>query len=1379
MRRFFRLFLWFLFALYLGFTALTLALRFWVLPELPRHQPEIEALASRALGREVRLGGLEARWVGLNPGVILRDVEILNAEGKTALRLAQVDGVLSWRSLWSLWQGKPIFAQLSLEKPELLIRRDTEGRIFVAGLPLPDKEKEDERDSAMLKWLLAQRRIHIHDARLIWQDDLLAAPPLVLQSAHLEWRNRGRQHRFGLLVRQPPAQLASALDVRGELTGGAADWQAWRGQIYSRLEGANLPEIHRLLQQHGLDAKGVQMERGTGTLRLWARRGERGWQGTGDVALANARLRLGADLPTLEVSRLQGRLQAARSPASNNSAAWRVASRDLALEARLSPDEAIHIPDLDMQIEWRMRAKPEDANDISPANDTDPANPAPPSPLNRVLPARASVNELDLTQIVRLANALPLPGEARELIARYQPRGVLRQVNARWNPDKVEGNVVRRDYKLEATFLQLGFQPVGKVPGASGLSGKVVADAAGGKLTLEGQQMTLSLPVLFAEPQFPVERLNAQFEWRHNARGIRTEIRFLDFVSPHARGRLRGSHQTVTTGGPGEVDLQGEFTKAQATEVWRYMPRVVQAKVTQWLHDALLAGTGAGSMRLRGNLRGFPFTPDKNEKGEFQVRVQAEGVRLRYGPAWPEMEEMRGSLEFSGGMQVQVAEARSLGMRLQNAQVEIPSFKTPHLLVRGEANASTAEFLRFIEQSPITGFIGNATRDMRAEGAGRLELKLDLPLKDVAATTVEGRYHFLDNQVRFLQGLPPAREVRGVLEITERTVRSDELKGTLLGAPFHLTIKPEDRVGETRKTIHIEASGGAQAQELARYVKKPMRPALSGSVLWQADIRVASKTSEFLVTSTLEGLASTLPFPLAKSAGEAWPLRVQGNREKGKREQIRVLLGDGARPRAEAILLRRADGELERGAVGVGQAPRLPERGLNLHVRQTRLNLDAWRRLLADEADKADGGGAAKAWEVEALDLPALSLVALEAQTVAAFGATLHNASLRLRNEGAQTRIMVAADELVGDIFWDSDRNTDRGGKITADLRRLRLNDADTAAEGGEAFVENIHAGLLESLPGMDIRIGDFAYGKRHFGRLELQAENAGGQWRLKQIVIENPEGRLTGNGLWRPRPSAGEQSGTSNLVFQLESGDSGKLLARLGYPGAVRGGVARLEGNLNWAGSPLDLDPETLDGDLVLSAQGGQFSRIEPGVGKLLGLLSLQSLTRRLSFDFRDIFSEGFAYDDIRAKMHITEGILSTDGNLSIVGPSGRVLMNGRVNMKDETQDLRLTMQPELGGVAAVGAAVAINPLAGAAALLAQRFLQNPLNKVFGLQYAVTGSWSDPKVERLSLLPDMTPNRENAPATGHPGNHAPPDALETPETPDAPEGKTPLLSGD
>jgi uncharacterized protein YhdP len=107
---------------------------------------------------------------------------------------------------------------------------------------------------------------------------------------------------------------------------------------------------------------------------------------------------------------------------------------------------------------------------------------------------------------------------------------------------------------------------------------------------------------------------------------------------------------------------------------------------------------------------------------------------------------------------------------------------------------------------------------------------------------------------------------------------------------------------------------------------------------------------------------------------------------------------------------------------------------------------------------------------------------------------------------------------------------------------------------------------------------------------------------------------------------------------------------------------------------------------------------------------------------------------------MTVKSGLMRTD-RLQIDGPSARVVMRGETDLKMETQRLNVTVQPELGGSAALGVAV-INPLAGVATLLAHKILQNPLNKVFSFDYLVTGKWDDPKVERLSRA---NPGREDA----------------------------------
>jgi uncharacterized protein YhdP len=188
-------------------------------------------------------------------------------------------------------------------------------------------------------------------------------------------------------------------------------------------------------------------------------------------------------------------------------------------------------------------------------------------------------------------------------------------------------------------------------------------------------------------------------------------------------------------------------------------------------------------------------------------------------------------------------------------------------------------------------------------------------------------------------------------------------------------------------------------------------------------------------------------------------------------------------------------------------------------------------------------------------------------------------------------------------------------GKLTARFKKWRRPDkASSDAEPGE---------ILKELPALDIVVDDFTVGARRFGRLDVQAHNEGGIWRLDRIELLNPYGSLSGNGQWQI-----SNANRTQLDFTLDSSDVGKLLDRLGYGGAVRGGSATLKGKIGWNGPPTELDYATLSGEMKLDASKGQFVKLDPGAGKLLGLISLQTLPRRFSLDFGDIFSQGFAFD-------------------------------------------------------------------------------------------------------------------------------------------------------
>src|SRR5690606_2750278 len=182
----------------------------------------------------------------------------------------------------------------------------------------------------------------------------------------------------------------------------------------------------------------------------------------------------------------------------------------------------------------------------------------------------------------------------------------------------------------------------------------------------------------------------------------------------------------------------------------------------------------------------------------------------------------------------------------------------------------------------------------------------------------------------------------------------------------------------------------------------------------------------------------------------------------------------------------------------------------------------------------------------------------------------------------------------------------------------------------------------------------------------------------------------------------------------------------------------------LSWNGQPTGIDYPSLAGRVQLEATNGEFLEIEPGIGKLISLMSLQALPRRLALDFHDVFSKGFRFDRIRSAGSIQAGVMSLD-DFAMEGPAARVAMSGQVDLARETQALAVQVRPALGDTASTVIGI-LNPLLLFPAAIAQRILKDPLGHIFAFHYAISGTWSDPKVERTRV--DAQPI-ENSPGGG------------------------------
>lgn len=913
-------------------------------------------------------------------------------------------------------------------------------------------------------------------------------------------------------------------------------------------------------------------------------------------------------------------------------------------------------------------------------------------------------NALELAPLVALADHLPLGDEARKRLAEYSPKGALYDLAARWTGDWREPQA----YTARARFQDLALNRAGRIPGFNGVSGSLDASEKGGTLALNSHKATVDMPLVFRDPlQF--EAFTANTAWTRANGGTELRLNSISFSNPHLSGTVFGNYRTAGSE-RGSIDLTGQLTRADARYVSRYIPLVVGKNSREWLDKAFLAGQSNDvSLRLKGNLDEFPFAD--GHRGVFQVAAKVTGGVLHYGEGWPDIENIAGDLLFRGKrMDVNARQGTIAGTRLGKVHVEIPDLErdAQMLNVNGEASGTTRDFLAFIEKSPVAGMVDRFTEGWDAQGGGRLTLRLAMPLLTPAKTRVAGAYQFSDNTLRIAPEVPALERATGRIEFTESTVRMQNVNAVVLGGPVAVSATTA-RDASVRVTLQgrINADGARKAGAPAWFQH------LRGSTDWRAVISARKRNADVVLESSLQGLAVNMPAPVVKTAPESMPLRIERRLLGGNQERLTVSLGE----LVNANLLRRTtDGGrvvITRGSVRLGAGGADPDRpGVWVTGAVKALDVDRWLALLG-----SDGGGVRVEWGGVDLKVGALDV----------FRRRFNDLALNAAVQGGQWRIGLTGKELDGTATWQPQGR----GRVVARMKTLAIpRAAPNAVPAGESALARKD---LE-LPALDVTAEQFLNKGRQLGRLELVAASESRNWRIEKLRIVNPESTFSLDGTWQ----LGVAPPRTQVNLRLEASDVGKLLTRLGYPEGVRRGTSRLEGSLSWNGAPYDIDYPSLTGNLLLEAAKGQFLKLEPGIGKLLGILSLQALPRRIALDFRDVFSEGFSFDEIAGAMKINRGIASTD-NFRIQGPAARITMSGDVDLARETQRIRVRVSPHVSDTVSLAGALVGGPIAGVAAFLAQKVLKDPLDQIISYEYNVTGTWAEPNVARVERQPVAT----------------------------------------
>jgi len=1286
---FWRSLLWLLAAALVMMVITAIAIQFWVMPNITQYKNTIATLASKAIQQKVAIGDIKAGWSGINPHLQLNNIDIYDAQNRPALTLKKTDLLISWLSLPML---EPHLAKLAIHAPELTIRRSSSGEIFIAGISVGGKS-----EPAFANWALRQNLVEIDEAKILWLDEQRNAPVLSLNRFNLQvasslWRGLVKNHRISISA-IPSVGSTSPILMHANFYGNdVAQTQDWDGTIDLNFKNTDLTAFKIWLDYP------IDIHSGIGSV---------------DVKLKFAQHRV---LSVLSDSVVQN-LQLQSSPA-------------------LSP---VRLKQLSSQINWENLDQPSlltgnkyadgykvSVNKLSAMADNGLEIKNLRAEFSNMSAGKKTLNlqvaKLDLTPLQDYIPLLPVNESIREQISAASPQGRLENLYISWAANKEQTT----SYQINSKFNLLGMQSQQQIPGFTNLGGEIKATQKGGQVIFNTARAELNFKDILRWP-VPIDRMQGKLAWTIKDNVTEITVRDLQLSNPHLSGTLNASYLMDGIKN-GYLDLSGQFSNGNAKFASFYYPIILGETTLHWLDTSILAGNAQNvQLAVKGRLADFPFVNRQNQLDEnlgiFRVSAKLSDVLLEYGTGWPVIDKLGMDLLFEGKrMELNSTTGNILGNKIIKSKTIIPQLDadSPVLSVEAEVVGSVSDGIQFVNKSPVRDTTQGFTDHLSTAGRGKLNLNLKIPLQNLEASQYKGLYQIANGQLES-PDIPALTQINGNLEFTETSLNAKNIRAVAFGSPLTFNLS-----SGKDKAIRVDARGKLSEETLRQMLREQnlnkLSSYVSGSTEWTGRILIQKPRVNLSLRSDLNGLSLRFPAPLNKGADQLISLRLD-KRQDSNNDQIFINYGNKISAKIARITennktrLQSADIRFNSDSpYSDNDAELSPDHrsaGIALSGRLDYLDGDAWRYVLKNLS--SDGKQSVPitikrtALDIDALDIFDRRINQLKISNIA-------------NKNGLQ--INLQSREISGDIQWLHQNN----GKLLARLSNLTIpeNAPDRISAGSEASrVTDSNSYLVkqkQDYPALDITAEKFEFDKKNFGRLELIAFPQEDNWNIQKLMISSSDGTISGDGQW----NNWTRSPNTALNVDWNIKDLGKTLKRFGYPDTVKDGEGELKGRLSWPGSPTQFDTTRLNGELAFDMRKGQILQVQPGVGRLLGLVSLQSLPRRLTLDFRDLFSNGFAFDKINATVKINQGVMRSD-NFVMSGPAADVQIKGETNLEKETQHLYVKVLPRISDSVSL-AALAGGPLAGAVAFLAQKVLKDPLNKIVSTEYEIVGTWDNPQ---------------------------------------------------
>ncbi|HAV8170776.1 TPA: AsmA2 domain-containing protein [Escherichia coli] len=869
--------------------------------------------------------------------------------------------------------------------------------------------------------------------------------------------------------------------------------------------------------------------------------------------------------------------------------------------------------------------------------------------------------------------------------------------------------------RFQASWSDLAWKQWKLLPGAEHFSGTLSGSVENGLLTASMKQAKMPYETVFRAP-LEIADGQATISWLNNDKGFQLDGRNIDVKAKavHARGGFR--YLQPANDEPWLGILAGISTD-DGSQAWRYFPENLMGKdLVDYLSGAIQGGEADNATLVYGgNPQLFPY---KHNEGQFEVLVPLRNAKFAFQPDWPALTNLDIELDFiNDGLWMKTDGVNLGGVRASNLTAVIPDYSKEKLLIDADIKGPGKAVGPYFDETPLKDSLGATLQELQLDGDVNARLHLDIPLNG-ELVTAKGEVTLRNNSL-FIKPLDSTlKNLSGKFSFINGDLQSEPLTASWFNQPLNVDFSTKE--GAKAYQVAVNLNGNWQPAKTG-VLPEAVNEALSGSVAWDGKVGIelpyhAGATYNVELNGDLKNVSSHLPSPLAKPAGEPLPVNVKVD---GNLNSFELTGQAGADNHFNSRWLLGQKLTLDRAiwAADSKTLPPLPEQS-GVELNMPPMNGAEWLALFQKGAAESVGGAASFPQHIT-LRTPMLSLGNQQWNNLSIVSQPTANGTL----VEAQGREINATLAMRNNAPW------------LANIKYLYYNPSVAKTRGDSTpsspfpTTERIN---FRGWPDAQIRCTECWFWGQKFGRIDSDLTISGDTLTLTNGLIDAGFSRLTADGEWVNNPG----NERTSLKGKLRGQKIDAAAEFFGVTTPIRQSSFNVDYDLHWRKAPWQPDEATLNGIIHTQLGKGEITEINTGhAGQLLRLLSVDALMRKLRFDFRDTFGEGFYFDSIRSTAWIKDGVMHTDDTL-VDGLEADIAMKGSVNLVRRDLNMEAVVAPEISATVGVAAAFAVNPIVGAAVFAASKVLGPLWSKVSILRYHISGPLDDPQINEVLRQP-------------------------------------------